>query len=187
MVHTYPYQWLQEGCILHSVTFSTHNVSLVLHHLYKSDVVCRNITVMQYRLYPGILYFLNVTQLHTTHLNVISFTPIRYIHMAFLAVIFMKLQLFTSIICRSVKPSFTQIQQTNVESTDKHSFMHKIKYGSPFAYFHDTHSHLVHVCGCLLYQTLSKSDKKCKIRYGHNSSYTSVTFTELIFFKVTLP
>jgi hypothetical protein len=107
--------------------------------------------------------------------------------MAFLAVIFMKLQLFTSIICRSVKPSFTQIQQTNVESTDKHSFMHKIKYGSPFAYFHDTHSHLVHVCGCLLYQTLSKSDKKCKIRYGHNSSYTSVTFTELIFFKVTLP
>ena len=82
--------------------------------------------------------------------------------MAFPAVIFMKLQMFTSIMCRSVKPGFTQIQHTNVESMDKNSFMHKIKYGFHCAYYHETHSHSVHVCGHLLYQTLSTSDKKCK-------------------------
>lgn len=106
--------------------------------------------------------------------------------MAFPAVIFMKLQMFNSILCRSVKPSFTQIQHINAESMDKNPFMHKIKYGFHCACFLETYSHSVHVCGHLLYQTLSKSDKKYK-RYGQNFSYTSMTVTELIFFKVTLP
>ena len=106
--------------------------------------------------------------------------------MALPAVIFMKLQMFDSIMCRSVKPSFTQIQHTNVKSIDKNSFMHKIKDGFHCAYFHETHSLSLHVCGHLLYQTLSKPDKKCK-RCGQNFSYTSTTVAELIFFKVTLP
>ena len=106
--------------------------------------------------------------------------------MAFPAVIFMKLQMFNTIMCRSVKSSSTQIQHTNIESMDKNAFMHKIKYGFHCTYFHATHSHSVHVCSHLIYQTLSKSDTKCT-RYGQNFSRASMNVTELIFFKVTLP
>jgi hypothetical protein len=102
--------------------------------------------------------------------------------MAFPAVIFMKLQMFNSIMCKTVKLR----PNTHIWKVwTKINLCIKLSMAFILPIFMKL-SHSVHVCGHVLYQTLSKSDKKCE-RYGQNFSHTSMTVTELILFKVTLP